>query len=336
MNWNNGFSARYYVAVVDPASWGDIDRFDITGGSIDRTDSGLRQSAALTCVNRRPSREQWIRVYLEARQSGSSEREALFTGLAISPERQIDGSVETNPLDCFSVLKAADDVLLQRGWYAPANSPGAELAKKLLEATPAPVTIEGVSPRLTNHIIAEEKETHLTMADKILDAIGWRMRISGDGRITLCPQAEEPIWTFDALENDTIEPQVTYKDDWYSCPNVLRVTMGDLSAIARDDSPTGMLSTAVRGREVWAEESNCNLNDSESLGMYAIRRLKELQSHAVNINYARRYNPIILVTDKIRLNYPNPRYDLVGVFTIKSQNITLGSGARTTEEVEAE
>lgn len=334
MDWNNGFSARYYATVVDPQSWADIETFDIVDGSVSRKNEGLRQSASVTCVNRRPSSEQWVRIYFDARQGGSSERTALFTGIAASPERQIDGVVESNPLDCYSVLQACDDVLLKKGWYAPSNALGAELARTLLSSTtPAPIVVEGDSPRLKNFIIADDKETYLTMADKILTAIDWRMRIQGDGTIIFCPRATEVVWTFDALENDTIEPQVTYTDDWYSCPNVLRATVGDTSAVARDDSPDSPLSTVNRGREVWAEESNCNLNDSESLGTYAMRRLKQLQSHAVNIKYNRRFNPNILVGDRVRLNYPNPRYDLVGVFEVESQTIELSQGARTDEEV---
>lgn len=334
MDWNNGFSARYYATVVDPQSWGDIETFDIVNGSIEKKPTGLRESASVDCVNRRPSREQWIRIYMDTRQSGSSTRTALFTGLASSPERQVNGSVETNPLDCYSVLKACDDVFLKKGWFAQSGANGAELARTLLRSTTyAPIAIDGTSPSLTNYIIAEDKETHLTMADKILEAINWRMRITGDGRVTLCPKAEEIVWQFDALDNDTIEPEVTLSDDWYECPNVVRVTSGDASVTARDDSPDSPLSTVNRGREVWVDESSSNLNDSESLQTYAVRRLKELQKHALNIKYTRRFNPNILVTDRVRFNYPNPRYDMVGIFEVQSQSISLGQGAKTSEEV---
>ena len=337
MNWNNGFSTRYYATVVDAQSWQDKEIFDITDGSISRTSDGLRESADVTCVNRRPSKEQWVRIYMEVRQGGSHERVALFTGLAVSPSREIDGSKETNPLECYSVLKASDDVLLKRGWYAPTGAVGAELVKSLLEqSTPAPVNVEGVSPKLQKYIIADDKETHLSMTDKVLDAIGWRMKIQGDGTILICPRATAVSGEFDSMENDSVKPQVSVTDDWYDCPNVFRATVGDTSAVARDDSPDSPLSTVNRGREVWAEETSCNLSDAESLGTYAMRRLKQLQRHAVNIKYSRRYNPDILVTDKVRLNYPNPKHDLVGVYTVTSQRISLGLGAETEEEVEAE
>ena len=338
MNWNNGFSSKYYAKVVDPQSWedimdGDKTHIDIVSGDISCSGTGLRESADIQCRNRRPKGEQWVRIYLDTRQGGSYGHTALFTGLATSPEREIDGNREDNPLSCYSVLKACEDVLLPKGWFAPANGNGAEIVRQLLsETTPAPVSIEGVSPKLREHIVAEADENHLSMADKVLVSIGWRLKIQGDGRIIICPPASEVSWTFDAIENDSIKPQVNVKDDWYSCPNVFRATSGDVSATARDDSPDSPLSTVSRGREVWANDENCDLNDAETLGDYARRRLAELQRHATSVSYSRRYNPNILVTDKVRLNYP--RQDIMGEFVVTSQKISLGFGAETSEEVE--
>lgn len=307
--------------------------FDITGGSISRTSDGLRESADIDCVNRRPTNEQWVRVYLDARQGGRAYRSALFTGLATSPERQIRGSLEENPLACYSVLKASEDVQLTRGWYAPIGANGAELVRGLLrQSTPAPIVIDGDSPTLQNYIIAEDDENCLSMTDKILLAIGWRLRILGDGTVTICPQASSISAKFDAIANDSIKPEVSVKDDFYECPNVFRAVMNDVSAIARDDSIDSPLSTVSRGREVWKTETNCNLSSAESLGTYAMRRLSELQRHAVEISYSRRYNPDILVGDLVRLNYPKQK--LIGEYVVLSQSVTLGYGAETSEEVE--
>lgn len=337
MNWNNGFSSIYYATVVDPQSWQDVmddgkPRFEIRGGDISRTSSGLRESADIQCKNRRPRGEQWVRVYLDTRQGGSSEHTALFTGLATSPERDIDGNREDNPLACYSVLKACEDVKLPRGWFAPANSNGADIVKTLLEeTTPAPVSVSGVSPKLKEHIVAEADENHLSMADKVLVSIGWRLRILGDGSVIICPKATDISGSFDSIENDSIRPQVNVSDDWYECPNVFRATSGDVSAVARDDSPDSPLSTVNRGREVWDSDDSCTLNDAESLGDYAARRLKESQMHAASVSYSRRYDPNILVTDKIRLNYP--RQGIIGEFIVTSQKVSLGFGAETSEEV---
>lgn len=333
MNWNTGFTARYYCTVVDPVTWRDKSTFDIVGGSINRTYDGLMESADVDCVNRKQTKEEWVRIYLDARQTGGAQRVALFTGLATSPDRNIDGNIENNPLACYSVLKACDDVLLERGWYAPKGAVGSELVRSLLErSTPAPVETDSESAPLTNYIIAEDGESCLSMAQKVLKAINWRIRIDGDGTIHIMPTAQKSSAVFDPYENDIVLPQIDASDDWYDCPNVLRTIVDDTSVVIKDESG-GDLSIKSRGREIWAEETNVALSNAESQVTYTQRRLKELQSHSVEISYKRRYQPSILVGDIVTLHYP--KQGLQGDYRVLSQTIGIGYGAETSEKVRA-
>ena len=333
IDWSSGFSASFYMAEIDPVLWRDIRRMEITDASISRERQGLRQSADITCRQFDQSREMWVRIWLEASQGENTQKVPLFTGLAISPGTNINGSRMAYPVACYSVLKPAQDILLQRGWYAPAEAEGASLAARLLSVSPAPIVISENSPKLGAAIIAENGETNLSMAEKILDAIGWRLLIGGDGSINICPQAAGSVATFDALDNDVIEPQVTLTRDWYSCPNVYRAVQDDLSAVARDDAEDSFLSTASRGREVWEEEDGCNLRANETIGEYALRKLKESQSFATSVSYSRRYHPDINVGDIVTLHYP--AQNLQGDFKVISQDISIGHGARVSEEVTA-
>ena len=43
MDWSKGYSASYYAARVDPVTWRDVERFEITGGSIKRGVDALRE-----------------------------------------------------------------------------------------------------------------------------------------------------------------------------------------------------------------------------------------------------------------------------------------------------
>lgn len=114
------------------------------------------------------------------------------------------------------------------------------------------------------------------MAKRIVEAIGWQIRIAGDGSIRIsAPPATESA-KFDVFEGDAIEPALTHTYDWYSCPNCLRVVSGDSTAEARDDDPDSALSTVTRGREIWKQEKSVTLGDRETLAAYAQRRLKEL------------------------------------------------------------
>lgn len=333
MDWSKGFSATYYATKIDSTTWRDIERFEIIDGSINKNESGLQISADLTCRRYDYDIEQWVRVYLDAKQNGTTTHVPLFTGLATSPRKDLEGRLVTTPLECYSVLKPCEDVLLQRGWYAPAEISCDSILRNLLKPTPAPVEISDNIPSLSNAIIAGDGESNLSMAESILNSINWRMRISGDGTIYIEPKPLSPEVMFDALNNDSIEPNVEMEKDMFDCPNVFRAISDDLSAVARDDNPSSILSTVSRGREVWMEETNCDLSDNESIADYALRRLKEEQQIATTVSYDRRFNPNIEVSDIIRLHYPEQGID--GVFQITSQSISLGYGCKTSEEVKS-
>lgn len=333
MEWSKGFKASYHACLVNPDTWADAERIEILSGNINRTSTGLRESADIGCIDYDHGSDKWIRIWMDVEQAGSKEHIAMFTGLVSAPEKQIDGSIADMTLQCYSVLKPAQDVLLPRGWYAARGFAGAEIVAQLLSIGPAPVVYEEGSPRLLQYIIAEDGETNLTMADKILDAIGWRIKIDGDGTIRVCPQADAESAIFGALENDQIEPKVKIKNDWFDCPNVFRAVTDSESATAYDNDPDSMLSTESRGREVWEEETSVKLNDGESLAKYAERRLKELQSVSTEISYNRSYDPSVAVSDRIRLHYP--AQDLSGIFVVISQKISLDHCATTSEEVRA-
>lgn len=331
MDWSKGFSASCYMTIVDPASWRDIERVEIKGGTVSRSVSGLMQSADITCTDFDPDREQWVRVYLDAAQAGDVAHVALFTGLSSVPERSVNGNRTEYPLACYSVLKPAEDILLDRGWYAMTGQRSGDVIEALLSNLPAPVTVREGSPLLIRSIIAEDGETRLSMVDKILTAIGWRLRIEGDGSIEVCPADSLPRATF-GDGNDVIEPQLKLKKDWFDCPNVFRAISGDKSAVARDDSEDSMLSTVSRGREIWKEDRDCQLSDSEGLQQYAERRLAEEQAVAWSVRYRRRYDPAVTAGDLVRLHYPGT--GLQEDDTVVSQSITLKLGAAVEEEVQ--
>ena len=189
MDYSKGFSASYYASYVDPNSWRDIERIEMTDGSVNRTTSELRATATIVCTKYPKNTERWVRIYLDAKQGAESVHIPLFTGLATSPSDDINGTYIENSVECYSVLKPVEDVLLDRGWYAPVEVPSGSLIRNLLAPTPAPVVIADNSPSLTEAIIAEDNESNLSMIDKILTATGWRMRLAGDGTIQILPKA---------------------------------------------------------------------------------------------------------------------------------------------------
>lgn len=332
LDWSKGFSARYYISILDRDTWRDLRRIEIISGTIKREDSDLRESADIDCINYSETTEQLIRVWLDARQNGLSSHIPLFTGLATSPGKDIEGYLTSNTLECYSILKIAQDMLLPRGWYAPKGINGGELIKELLGVIPGiNISISDNSPGLKSAIIAEDGENRLSMTDKILILMEWRMKLDGYGNIYIEPYDQNSIKTFDSLNNDVLEPSVTVKYDWYDCPNIYRAVLDDSYAIARDDDPNSPVSTINRGREVWHEDSSVYLQENETLAEYAERALRSAQRASLSISYDRRFDPNVYISDVVRLNYP--AQGITGNYLVKSQNTTLGYNARTSEEV---
>ena len=326
MNWIEGYSAYFNLKIVDPVSWKDTDTIDVTGGTVTKSTDGLMESADIDMTQN--IGEAIVRVYVYARQDDDGDRAAIFTGFLQTPGTDWDGTRESHRGVCYSVLKPAADILLPRGWYAAKGATAAGIVQDLLDII-APVTVEGDSPKLTQHIVAESNETNLSMAQKILKSIGWRLRITGDGEIIICPTPERAIERFDTRTNDIIELKVTDEQDLYSCPNVFRASANNESVVAYDES-----SIERRGREIWAQEENCATNDGESLTEYAQRRLLELQAPARKVKYSRRFLPDIVPGDMVEINLP--AQNVAGSFLIKRQQITLGYNALTSEEAEFE
>ncbi len=333
MDWDVGFSSTYYISVVDPNTWRDIRRIEITGGTITRSASDLRQAADIDVVNYDEVGEPIIRVWLDARQEGASSHTPLFTGFATTPGRQINGRLIKRTLQCYSVLKPASDVLLPRGWYAAADTNAVWQIRRLLSVTKAPVIVNGDYSELTlkQAIVAEQNETNLSMIEVLLYAINWRLIIDGMGRIILSPYTKDVSLALDSRDNDIVEPSLTDDYDWYNCPNVFRAVADGSYAEARDEDPDSPFSIQNRGREIWAEETACNLYEKETLGEYATRRLSELQQVGRTVKYDRRFVPDINVSDIVSLNYP--MQGIVGTFMITNQQISLGYNAKTSEEV---
>lgn len=342
MNWDAGYTTQYYGCLVDRTTWKDSKKFEILDGNISRTETNLRESADLTSTDYEFGADQYVRIWMDVSQDGDYDHVAIFTGLVSTPEERISGYkrnsegeaggyIKEKSLKCYSVLKPAQDVLLERGWWAGKGMVAGDLIKRLLSVCHAPVEVAENSPRLADHIIAEDGETNLTMAYKILEAIGWRIRITGEGIIKVIPYSNEPVAVFSDIDGDMLETEVTVTKDWFECPNVFRAVSDSDTVVVYDNKESSELSTIRRGREIWKEETGVKLSDMESLRTYAERKLAESQRTSTIIDYDRSFHPDVLVTDYIRLHYPAQGLD--GIFAVKSQNIALDNCATTSEEV---
>lgn len=331
MEWDKGYEATYYMAIVDRSTMRDIEKVPIEGGSIRRSLTNLRESASISLKKYISKEERLIRVWLDARQERGLSHTPLFTGIATSPKDKYSGRLLSNTLECYSVLKYAQDVMLPVGWYAPVEANGGALVKNLLSVIGVPIEMAENPPTLKQSIVAELDENHLSMADKILQAMNWTLALDGMGSIFIGPVDNTEVARFDANEFDVIENEINVEYDWYSAPNVIRCTLDDSYAEARDDDPESPLSTVSRGREVWISESDVQLNTGETLAEYAQRALREYQNAAMVVNYNRRFVPGVNSGKAVRINYP--AQGVSGLFLITDQTLNLGYNCQTSEEV---
>lgn len=334
INWSKGYTSEYHATIVDPITWRDIDTLEITGGTVKRELTTLKESATIACTKYPEGVEHWIRIWIDATQEGNTTHTPVYTGLATSPAITKTGSLTNRNVTCFSVLKAVDDIDLLPGWYAAAGSDASKVIASLLTgATPAPYTIADNAPQLIDHIVAEQNETRLTMINKILSAIGWILKIDGMGRIRITPPAAEPVATIGQGGADVIEDSgIKITHDLYNCPNVFVATVNDETCIVKDEDPESPLSIPNRGREVWARDTSASLPSNESLEDYTKRQLKEAQQVSLTADYRRRYLPDITPGDMIQINYPG---QLTGYFNVVSQSIDIKFAATTSEKVAA-
>ena len=329
MNYADSYTAAFYAAIVDMETWTDSGELKIESGNVKRTGSSLRHSAQITVHDFPEDEEKYVRIYMDARQGGELDHDPVFTGIATSPEHDINGNITRYPLELYSVLKPLEDVKLDRGYYVPAGMTVGAAVRRLLQGIPAPYEIEDGSPMLTDYIIAEDGETKLSMIDNILDASGWIMTIDGWGKIHMHSKSNVPVATFSPLQ-DIVEMPIKVKHDWYKCPNVFKAASGDAVATERDDDPVSPLSTVSRKREVVAVEMNVTLPGDEDIAQYAKRRLKEEQEAAESADYPRKFIPNLNIGDVIQMNYEQ----IKGLYTVTSQNISLTINGRTQETVE--
>lgn len=331
MNYDKGYTAAFYAVFIDPDTWTDTERFELLSGSISRSEDGLRQNATLNVRDYDEPIDRYIRIYMEAEQSGDRALVPLFTGIATTPgDEHSDAQVEIH-LEAYSPLKDVEDSeKLRIGYYVPAGANGADAIKKLLRYCKAPVEVIGDAPSLSEAIIAEQNETGVTMIERILETINWQMQIRGDGTIVLSDRnAREPVILMAPDEHDIIETSYSHTKDGFECPNVVTCTSSTGEWTETDEDPESELSTVSRGRTIVHLEENVSLADNENLVAYTIRTLKELQARSESYSYSRAYYPGVNVGDLVQFDYPG----IEGVYEVESQSVELTHCSKVSENV---
>lgn len=335
MDWNQGYASTWRLYSVDRSTWGDGDEIEgLVSASVTKdSESSLVEDASIS-IDGEPING-YVRLVLEAKNTEGAARADIGTFLVTSPKRSINGQLVSIDLECYSVLKPAEDKLLPPGWYFPEGGDPIAGASELLGGVLQCPVIPSESDIKTDEIkVAESNETILSMVNYLLTDTDYFIDIDGKGRVTIKKKPEEITVSFDTKENDVLMPEITDESDIFDIPNILRVSdsNGKYQTIINDDENSST-SVANLGWEKWSAEQ-LSLDADESLLSKGSERLEELSKSTRKISYTREFDPSIKVNDLAL--YLLPRQGIVGSFRIVSQSISIGAGATVSEIAEFE
>ena len=338
-----GYAVRaWHARTVDPATWAESGELSgVRSMTVERSDDGdapLLESAEVVLdeeVGAEPF-SGWLRLTATVEQAGQFERVDMATVWCERSASEVSHGIDGRTLAGRSVLWPCSkgyawDV---SGGYAPAGSDGAELAARMVATTtPAPVSVEG-GFTVDGHVVFDQSATVLDAAWLLLKAGGYRIRLSGDGRITIGPNPTEPALELDAANASIVVPRVGIDADTMGVPNVYRAQDGTEVAVARNDDPSSPVSTVSRGWEhVMRDDSPVRVN-GETLAAYAARRLEEESTISRSLSYSREWWPDVVAGDIVRGSLAS--VGLEGDMRVRRQRVQCALGMPVEEEASLE
>ena len=335
MDWNQGYTATFRLYSVNQSTWGDGDEIEnLVSASVTKdNESSLIEDASIS-IDGEPIKG-YVRLVLEAKNTSGMAKVNLGTFLVTSPKRSINGVLTTIDLECYSVLKPADDKLLPPGWYFPeGGDPIAGASELLSNCLKCPVEPSESDIRTDQVKIAENNETALSMAKYLLEDTDWFIYIDGRGCVSIKKKPDNIVKMFDAYENDVLMPNITDESDIFDIPNILRVTdsSGNYETIYNNDEQSDT-SIEKLGWEKWSSEQ-LSLDYGETLLGKGGERMEELSKTTRKINYSREFDPDVKLND-VAL-YMLPKQRIVGTFRIISQSLSIENGIKVSEIAEFE
>lgn len=317
-------STSWTVRRIDPVTWNPMGYVDgVKSVSIRRStgkDAPLMESADMETLG--VIEEGYYRV--EAR-SSTGVMTPVVTMLFNPESLPWSGGRWGGRNSGRSVLAPASERRFAPGDYAPMGVDGAAwVAHVLRDDISAPVEADG-SFVLGDDVVFDSGDSHLDGAWKVLDSVGWCLRISGRGEVTVTER--QKVATLRVSESSGIlMPGLTYNPVSVDVPNVLKVYEDGRRdpVIARNDDPESPTSTVARGREIEEVEDNPTKRDGETTWQYSQRRLAELSEEYETMEVERTW---VDGADPYAVWEVNlPRQGIAGLWRVTDQSIECSGG----------
>lgn len=346
IDWTKSMQQTYEYYVVDPFTWGDIERLEnISSCKIVRDlDSETLGSASIETEN--DLTDKYVRAYLIAIQNGETRKVPLGTHLYQTPSISYDGKMKKMTQDGYTPLIELKEKVMPVGYgIQPSqnNVYAVSLAAAYTrESLRAPVIIpEDTGIALTESFMSEMNDTRLSFLSDLLAASNYRFGLDELGKVIFEPiqslAAMRPIYEFNDDNSSILNPQISMERDLYGVPNVVEVVYSTadgnfLYSKEVNNNPNSIVSTIARGREIWYRETDPKVVagiTQAQLNEYTKNRLKELSSIEYQVTYTHGYCDV-RIGDCVRLNYSKAGLDGVNAKVIK-QTIDCKSGCQVEE-----
>ena len=338
MDWDASYALRVRAYVVDPDTWADCDELPhVTSATIDMAlDKSEIQTGRMDATVDRDTDliDRYYRIVAETTQNGATSRTDIATMFCTSAPWTNEGGMRRAEMSLSSVLYPAANVIIPDGTFIPSGDNAVSWCSIWLkDCLKAPVTARG-SFAFGSYVVFGGGMSVLDAVTYVLNAGGYRLRIGGDGSVTMCPMSDEPSITVTAAGRAFMRDGIKATNNMASIPNRVIVTKDGVTATATNDRKSSKTSIYVRGypREVY--ESNPQLLDGETLQGYANRRLSETSVLCEERTYTRDYIGGVFVGDLILAGLQQA--DLDGSMRCTKQSITCSGRIMVQETARTE
>lgn len=336
IDWSSGYSCSWRLHRVDLDTWADSDELPgVRSATITADTSATIQKGSMT-VDAAVGTvlDGYYRLVMSAEQDGVRQRVDVATLMLTTTGGTVDKGADALTVDCTSVLQAAADTRLGRGSFAPKGASGPEYVATLLgDAIVAPVQVSG-DFTISEHHVFQPGTTVLEAARKVLDAAGYRLRITGNGTVMVEPIPTEPVLELDDANARMLLPEIRHQTPIGGVKNRYWAVLGSEVAVAVNDDPTSIVSHASRRTWNDAYDSSPLMTGGESLERYAHRRLVEQSIIATTYTYKREWWPDVAPQDIVRGSIASVGLD--GDMRVSSQRLTIGRGILVEEAAQSE
>lgn len=345
IDWTRSMQQTFEFYTVDPDSWGDKELITTVESCSITRDAKVDTlgSASFKCGGIMD--EQYIRVYLKAKQDGYNDRFCLGTFLTQTPSDKYNGKRSDISLDGYTPLIELKQDNPPLGYTVQKNTTIMDVVYRLCtEHMRAPVLEAKSDKALYNHFVANSDDTWFSYISDLIANANYTFGLEPDGTVIFEPYIElssmRPVWEFNDTNSSILLPEITNERDLFNVPNVVEViysTDGEIyTSTAINDDPNSITSTVSRGRIVRHRDTRPNISENMTganaqayLDAYAEKLLRNLSNIEHELTYSHGYCPVRL-GDCVLINYEGAGLRNIRAKVIR-QEIDCETGCKVSE-----